>query len=65
MHCHMEIHNEMGMAMVMRSGNISQMPSIPENFPTCGSFDFSKEEFSKLLQSKGKRNLFELNFLIN
>lgn len=37
-HCHLEFHVEVGMGMVFKVGNYDEMPSLPENFPTCSSF---------------------------
>lgn len=37
-HCHIEFHVEVGMALVFKVGDYDQMPSLPENFPTCSNF---------------------------
>ncbi|CAH1266280.1 Hypp3333 [Branchiostoma lanceolatum] len=47
MHCHIEIHQVEGMAMMIREGTEEQMNRPPPNFPTCGTFDWSSEEFKR------------------
>ncbi|XP_052779713.1 uncharacterized protein LOC128216983 [Mya arenaria] len=37
LHCHIDLHNTNGMAMVINSGQGSH-PATPEGFPTCGNF---------------------------
>lgn len=38
MHCHMEDHLEDGMGMLVRVGNQSDLPPVPEGFPRCGDY---------------------------
>ncbi|CRL02097.1 CLUMA_CG015286, isoform A [Clunio marinus] len=42
LHCHIDFHAEVGMAMMLKIGDYSEMPSPPKNFPTC--FDVSSDE---------------------
>ncbi|XP_018332567.1 laccase-2 [Agrilus planipennis] len=37
-HCHVEIHQEEGMAAVFQIGEHDQMLPVPPNFPTCGNY---------------------------
>lgn len=37
-HCHIEFHVEIGMALVFKFGDDSQMPPVPKNFPKCGNY---------------------------
>ncbi|XP_063981172.1 uncharacterized protein LOC135164603 [Diachasmimorpha longicaudata] len=37
-HCHIEFHMEMGMALIFKIGEHSEMRPVPENFPTCGDW---------------------------
>lgn len=37
-HCHIEFHAEIGMALVLKVGDRSEMLSAPANFPTCSDF---------------------------
>ncbi|XP_066265508.1 uncharacterized protein [Branchiostoma lanceolatum] len=46
-HCHIEIHQVEGMAMMIREGTDGQMNPPPPGFPTCGEFDWSSEEFER------------------
>ena len=38
MHCHVEFHSEMGMALIFKVGNEAFLPQAPENWPKCGNF---------------------------
>lgn len=38
MHCHVELHMHIGMALIIKVGNKTDMLPTPENFPTCGNF---------------------------
>ncbi|KAK8727887.1 hypothetical protein OTU49_009504, partial [Cherax quadricarinatus] len=38
MHCHLVFHSEMGMIGALHVGETSDLPPVPEGFPTCGSF---------------------------
>lgn len=37
-HCHIEYHVEVGMALVFKVGDHSQMLPMPKNFPTCSDY---------------------------
>lgn len=34
-HCHIEFHAEIGMSLVLKVGDKSEMVAAPHNFPTC------------------------------
>jgi L-ascorbate oxidase len=54
MHCHVEFHSEMGMALIFKVGNEALLPQAPENWPQCGNFAAkTKSEISG-----ANRNLF-------
>ncbi|KAF5305483.1 hypothetical protein FQA39_LY01574 [Lamprigera yunnana] len=38
LHCHIEFHIEIGMALVFKVGDHKDMVPIPEEFPQCGNF---------------------------
>lgn len=38
MHCHLETHMNMGMAVVLQVGEPDEMPNYPQNFPKCSNF---------------------------
>ena len=44
MHCHMEIDQIEGMAMIIQEGEQAEWPAYPDNFPKCGSFKYSSAE---------------------
>lgn len=37
-HCHIEFHVEVGMALIFKIGEHSDMPPTPEHFPKCGNY---------------------------
>lgn len=41
MHCHIDWHQSIGMAFVFQVGDISEMASTPESFPTC--YDYAPD----------------------
>lgn len=43
MHCHVEFHSEMGMALIFKVGNEALLPQAPENWPQCGNFAVQKK----------------------
>ncbi|XP_055636865.1 uncharacterized protein LOC129775791 [Toxorhynchites rutilus septentrionalis] len=47
-HCHIEFHAEIGMALVLKVGDKSEMISAPRDFPTCYDFkpDLGKTQYS-------------------
>ncbi|XP_062618563.1 uncharacterized protein LOC134280151 [Saccostrea cucullata] len=45
MHCHLTHHQEEGMSLVVQEGDISDMPPVPPNFPTCNNFRFNPEQW--------------------
>lgn len=47
-HCHIDFHAEVGMAIVFKIGENSDMPPVPENFPECNSFTPEIKEKSKM-----------------
>ncbi|CAH1282323.1 unnamed protein product [Diabrotica balteata] len=38
LHCHLEFHSEIGMAMIVQVGEKEDMLPVPENFPKCGNY---------------------------
>ena len=38
MHCHIEVHADIGQMMVLQVGDIRHMPKVPRNFPKCGDY---------------------------
>ena len=51
MHCHVEYHNEMGMALVLKEGDIHDMNAAPENMQKCGNFEWTEKEFEQKVNS--------------
>lgn len=46
MHCHLDFHAEIGMAVILKVGEFDQMPPVPKKFPTCQNYSPSGEGFS-------------------
>uniref|UniRef100_A0A2C9KAB9 Uncharacterized protein n=1 Tax=Biomphalaria glabrata TaxID=6526 RepID=A0A2C9KAB9_BIOGL len=42
-HCHIEFHAELGMFLILKEGNTHQMPSMPEDFPSCQNWKPTKD----------------------
>lgn len=42
MHCHFETHMDIGMAVVLQVGEISEQPKLPKDFPKCSNFKGTK-----------------------
>ncbi|KAL5012010.1 hypothetical protein ScPMuIL_010561 [Solemya velum] len=40
-HCHIEFHQVVGMGAFFQVGSYAQIPRLPPDFPTCGSYLFS------------------------
>ncbi|XP_071512018.1 uncharacterized protein [Diadema antillarum] len=38
LHCHLEFHVEVGMGLVVRVGNQTDLPPVPKDFPRCGNY---------------------------
>lgn len=45
MHCHLELHQVEGMALLVKEGAQHEMNPAPPGFPTCGSFDWDADDF--------------------
>lgn len=44
LHCHLEFHSEFGMGVVLKVGEPKDLPPVPEDFPTCGTWIPKKTE---------------------
>lgn len=38
LHCHLDFHIELGMAVIFKVGSFSDFPPVPKNFPRCGNY---------------------------
>lgn len=38
LHCHIDFHAEVGMAIILKIGEYQQMAAVPRNFPTCHDY---------------------------
>lgn len=49
LHCHIDFHAEVGMALILKVGDYNQMASPPRNFPQC--FDFVAQNIPDSINS--------------
>jgi uncharacterized membrane protein len=47
LHCHIDFHAEVGMAMMLKVGDYSQMAPVPQSFPTCYDYNANPAESTK------------------
>lgn len=40
-HCHVSVHTEEGMGVVLKIGDDSEMSHPPDDFPKCGNYDIT------------------------
>ncbi|GFR97917.1 laccase [Elysia marginata] len=65
LHCHLEYHAEIGMAVLLQVGDTSQLPPTPRQFPTCGNWqpeeelDWDEEQHKLLLGGDGEIQSWE------
>ncbi|KAK3085316.1 hypothetical protein FSP39_001371 [Pinctada imbricata] len=55
MHCHIEIHQIAGMALILQEGDISDMAPTPPGFPTCGNFFLTDDVLQTIRQGRRTR----------
>nr|XP_006812258.1 PREDICTED: laccase-like [Saccoglossus kowalevskii] len=63
-HCHIEIHQVEGMALMIKEGEEKQMTKPPKDFKTCGNFQWSREEFKEIISMGSKPSLNTLVFCL-
>lgn len=56
MHCHLETHMSVGMAVVIQVGDPMEMPKLPDNFPMCSSYPAYNEPDSKSKSDSGEKS---------
>lgn len=54
LHSHLGHHQSQGMALVLQEGDTEDMVPTPPNFPTCGSFQITKEQFEEVISDHEK-----------
>ncbi|XP_060581831.1 uncharacterized protein LOC132738361 [Ruditapes philippinarum] len=40
-HCHIEFHVDIGMGLIIHTGNETDLPQVPKNFPRCGNWKYT------------------------
>lgn len=61
MHCHIDFHAELGMAVIIKVGEFNQMAAPPQRFPQCDDF-MAEDEVKENISSRA--NKFNFNALI-
>lgn len=61
LHCHIDFHAEVGMALILKIGDYSQMAPVPRNFPTCNDYIAESSEITK---SKASTGSFQVEALL-
>lgn len=56
MHCHLETHMSVGMAVVIQVGDPHEMPMHPDKFPMCSNYLADFEPDSKSMPGSGERS---------
>ena len=54
LHSQLSHHQSQGMSLIIQEGDLSIMTMTPPNFPTCGSFESSKEDIEKAINDQKK-----------
>ena len=54
LHSQLSHHQSQGMSMIIQEGDQPIMALTPPNFPTCGSFESSKEDIEKAINDQKK-----------
>ena len=54
LHSQLSHHQSQGMSLIIQEGDQSIMALTPPNFPTCGSFESSKENIEKAINDQKK-----------
>lgn len=47
LHCHIDFHAEVGMALMLKVGNFNQMAPVPRSFPTCNDYKAENSDVNK------------------
>lgn len=61
LHCHIDFHAEVGMAVILKIGDYNQMAKVPKGFPTC--YDYKTQEMFDEQKSKAL-SINQMYFLI-
>lgn len=64
LHCHIEFHVEVGMALVFKVGDYNQMAPLPKNFPTCSGYMPSDDDNNDTKFPASNANIFQLSFIL-
>lgn len=64
LHCHIEFHVEVGMALVFKVGDYNQMAPLPKNFPTCSGYMPSDDDNDLLTYKGSNGNIFKLSIIL-
>ena len=57
MHCHLDTHMSVGMALVLQIGETDDMPHLPSNFPRCLNYPANLEPDSHSKSGSNEQNI--------
>lgn len=57
MHCHLDTHMSVGMALVLQIGETDDMPHPPSNFPRCLNYPANLEPDSHSKSGSNEQNI--------
>ena len=57
MHCHLDTHMSVGMALVLQFGETDDMPHLPSNFPRCLNYPANLEPDSHSKSGSNEHNI--------
>lgn len=55
LHCHIDFHAEVGMALILKIGDYQQMAPVPRSFPTCYDYNAENNEEKRQAPSTGSQ----------
>lgn len=62
LHCHIDFHAEVGMALILKVGEYSQMAPVPRSFPQC--FEYVAENDAEEIISLAVSLKFSFSFVL-
>ena len=63
-HCHLDFHSEVGMGLLIKIGNVSDLPPQPTKWPKCGNFFFTDKSTFWLNNTNRLLNSFSFQLFI-
>lgn len=64
-HCHVELHAEIGMTLILKVGKTSEFAKIPNQWPKCGSYLYKDVNNSPKFSAYSNDSIINKKFLCN